>query len=449
MEKISKFISDISPMKIIFFGYIVIILLGAVLLFMPFATKEGFTSFSDAFFTAASATCVTGLVRFDTYTHWSLFGQIVILCLIQIGGIGFMTMAIAFMTASNRKISLSSRILMQNSISAPQIGGIVKMTKFVVLGTLIVEGTGAFLLALYFCPKIGFIKGIWYGVFHSISAFCNAGFDLMGFEGQYSSLTSLYSNWYVNIIIMLLIVIGGLGFFVWKDSLVNKLRFKNLKLHSKIVISSSLALIIIGAVCIFVLEFGSAAFEGFSIWDKIITSLFQSVTSRTAGFNTLDFTKMTEGGIFVMICLMIVGGSPGSTAGGMKTTTFAVILLSVFASARGRKDCQVFGRRIESDILPSVLSIFIMYTALSSIAAVTVSHLEGIPMIDAVFECVSAMATVGLTMGVTPELGFISKIIVACLMIIGRVGSLTVLMAVASPKAKVNSKLPVEKIQVG
>ncbi len=449
MERIFKAVFDMSPMKIIFLGYIIIIFLGAVLLFMPFAAKEGFTSFSDAFFTAASATCVTGLIRFDTYTHWSLFGQIVILCLIQIGGMGFMTIAIAFMAAANKKIGLSPRILMQNSISAPQVGGIVKMTKFILFGTLIVEGVGAVLLALYFCPKIGFIKGVWYGIFHSISAFCNAGFDLMGFEGEYSSLTSLYSNWYVNIIIMLLIITGGLGFFVWKDSLVNKFRFKNLKLHSKIVISSSLALIVSGALCIFVLEFNGAACEGFNIGDKILTSFFQSVTSRTAGFNTLDFTKMTEGGIFVMICLMIIGGSPGSTAGGMKTTTFAVILLSVFASARGRKDCQIFGRRIESDILPSVLSIFIMYTALSSIASVIVSHLEGISMIEAVFECVSAMATVGLTMGVTPELGFVSKIIVACLMIIGRVGSLTVLMAVASPKAKINSKLPVEKIQVG
>ncbi len=449
MERISRLISDISPMKIIFIGYVFIIFFGAVLLFLPFAAKEGATSFSDAFFTAASATCVTGLVRFDTYTHWSLFGQIVILCLIQIGGIGFMTMAIAFMTAANRKIGLSSRILMQNSISAPQIGGIVKMTKFVVIGTLIVEGTGAFLLALYFCPQLGLVKGIWYGIFHSISAFCNAGFDLMGFKGQYSSLTSLYSNWYVNIIIMLLIVIGGLGFFVWKDSLANKFRFKNLKLHSKLVISSSAALIVFGAISLFVLEFNSAACHGFSIGERIISSVFQSVTCRTAGFNTLDFTKMTEGGIFVMICLMLVGGSPGSTAGGMKTTTFTVILLSVFASARSRKDCQVFGRRIESDILPSVLSIFIMYTATSGIAAVIVSHLEGISMIYAVFECVSAMATVGLTMGITPELGFISKIIVACLMIIGRVGSLTVLMAFASPKAKVNSKLPVEKIQVG
>ena len=288
MEHISKVISSLSPMKIIFFGYIIIIMIGALFLFMPVSSNGTVTSFSDAFFTAASATCVTGLIRFDTYTHWSLFGQIVILLLIQTGGIGFMTLAISLMTAANRKIGLSSRIIMQNSISAPHLGGIVKMTKFIVFGTIIVEGIGAVLLGLYFCSRFGFVKGVWYSVFHSVSAFCNAGFDLMGFEGEFSSLTSFAGNFYINMIIMSLIVIGGLGFFVWKDIINCKMRFNNFRLHSKLVFVTSAALIVLGALSLLMLEYRSNAFSGLNNGEKVLASFFQSVTSRTAGFNSVD-----------------------------------------------------------------------------------------------------------------------------------------------------------------
>ena len=449
-NKINEKLKFMPPAKIIFWGYICVIFIGAMLLFLPISSKGEYTSFSDAFFTSASAVCVTGLVRFDTYSHWSVFGQAIILLLIQTGGIGFMTAAVWFMTVSSRKIGISQRVVMQNSISAPQLGGIVKMTKFIILSTFTVEAIGAILLSFYFCRNnMGLPKGIWYGIFHSISAFCNAGFDLMGYSGEYISLTEYNGNLYINTVIMLLIITGGLGFFVWKDILTNRFKFSKFRLHSKIVVSVSSILIIFGALFILLAEYKSGAYENLSFGRKILSSLFQSVSARTAGFNTVDLTKYSESGIFLMICLMLIGGSSGSTAGGIKTTTFAVIVLSIFASLRRKKECNIFGRRLESGIFAVVSSIFITYISLICVCAVIISHIEKIPLLYAGFECTSALATVGLSLSVTPSLGFISKMIIICLMIIGRVGSLTVIMAVMSPKEKPFSKFPLEKIQVG
>ena len=312
---------SMSPMKLILSGYCLIILLGTLLLAMPFATKgPGSSPITDCFFTATSATCVTGLIRFDTATHWTMFGQLVILSLIQIGGVGFMTVAIVILAFTKRKITLSQRSIMQNSISAPQIGGIVRMSKFIALGTLCIEGAGALLLSFDFIPRFGWGKGIYYSIFHSISAFCNAGFDLMGSEtGEFSSLTGLADNWYVNIVIMLLIFVGGLGFFVWHDVKDKRFRFKNLNLQSKMVLSISVSLVFGGALVIFLLENQQDMFQGMSVGEKVLASLFQSVTARTAGFNTTDLSIMTESGKLLMICLMLIGGSSGSTAGGIKT----------------------------------------------------------------------------------------------------------------------------------
>ena len=357
----------ISPMKLILGGYLLIILAGTALLMLPAATKgSGSTGLSDCFFTATSATCVTGLIRFDTYTHWTLFGQLVILGLIQIGGIGFMTVAILVLVLTKRKIHLSQRSLMQNSISAPQIGGIVRMTKFIALGTLFVEGLGAVLLGFYFVPRYGVVKGIYFSVFHSVSAFCNAGFDLMGgTTGEFSSLTGASGNWYVCTVVMLLIFIGGLGFFVWRDVLNRKFRLSRLRLQSKMVLAISVSLVLAGTLALGLLEWNHGAYEGLSLGEKISASFFQSVSARTAGFNTVDLAAMTEGGIFVMICLMFIGGSTGSTAGGIKTTTFWILCISILTTFRRKKNIEMFGRRMEEGITRTASCVFMTYLLLT------------------------------------------------------------------------------------
>ncbi len=445
-----KKIRNISTMKKILLGYCVIIIGGALLLMLPIATKERIvTSPIDALFTSTSATCVTGLVRFDTYQYWSLFGQVVILALIQIGGIGFMTLAISLITLTKRKIGLSQRVLMQESVAMPQLGGIVKITKFIFIGSMLIEAIGAFLLSFYFVPHLGFGMGLFYSVFHSISAFCNAGFDLMGYQQAFSSLTSVENNWYFNLIIMFLIIIGGLGFFVWNDIVTNKGRFSMLRLHSKIVLTFTLFLIISGALIIYLCELKGTELQGKNIGDQILNSLFQSVTARTAGFNTVNLANLTHASQLVIICLMIVGGSPGSTAGGLKTTTFAVFLLSIISTFKRKKSIECFRRRIDDDIAKKAFTVVAMYIVLSIAATMAVSAIEGVTLNAAMFECVSAIATVGLTLGITPGLSMASEIILILLMIFGRVGSLTILFAFSAEHLSPLSKLPQEKIQIG
>lgn len=451
MKQKKKKLRNISPMKLILLGYCGIILVGTLLLAFPVATNDRiWTPISDCFFTATSATCVTGLIRYDTFTHWSLFGQLVILSMIQVGGVGFMTVGIMALILIRRKISLSQRSLMQNSISAPHIGSIVHITKFIVAGTLCFEALGAFFLALDFVPRFGWKKGIYFSIFHSISAFCNAGFDLMGgTSGQFSSLTGLQNNWYVNIIIMLLIIIGGLGFLVWYDLGKKRFRFRKLMLQSKMVLSISVGLIVIGTLGLFLTEFGSAAYADMHLGERVLASLFQSVSTRTAGFNTVDFTLMSEAGVFLMIMLMLIGGSTGSTAGGIKTTTFWVLCISIFATFGRRKNIEAFGRRIEEGITRTASCIFMTYLLLTTIVAVIISAIEQLPLLTALFETVSAMATVGLTMGITPSLGMVSKMLLAFMMLCGRVGSITMLLAFARDKKVTASRLPLEHIQIG
>ncbi len=449
-QKIKKRIHDTSALRIIPIIFLIIIFVGTLLLMLPAASKSGKgTGFTDALFTATSATCVTGLVRFDTYTHWTTFGQIVILCLIQTGGIGFMSIPLWLVSLTGHKIGLNSRVLMQSSISAPQVGGVVRLTRFLLLGTFLLEGLGALLLSAVFIPKYGPGKGIYYSVFHAISAFCNAGFDLMGGEQQFSSLVTMGNNWYLNLVIMILIIVGGLGFFVWRDLVVTRFHFKKCKLHTKIVLTTSVILIIAGAVIIFLMEFGETGTQGKSIPEQLLNAMFQSVTTRTAGFNTVDLSKLTEGSIFMMIMLMLVGGSPGSTAGGMKTTTIAVLTISIISIFRRKKSEEAFGRRMEEGVLRSSACVFMIYLFLISASAMLISKLENVTMLTALFETTSALGTVGLTLGITPQLGMFSKLLLALLMFVGRVGSLTILLAFSSPKKMVASKLPLEKVQIG
>lgn len=441
----------ISPMKLLLGGYLAIILAGTLLLSLPGATRgPGSTPVSDCFFTATSATCVTGLVRYDTFTHWTLFGQLVILGLIQVGGMGFVTVAILALVFAKKKIGLNQRSLMQNSISAPQIGGIVRMTKFIALGTFGVELAGALLLSFSFIPRFGVAKGLYFSVFHSVSAFCNGGFDLMGgTTGEFSSLTGFGGDWYVGTIIMLLIFLGGLGFFVWHDVIEHKFRFRRFGLQSKMVLSVSLALVAAGAVILMILEWNGSVFQDMTLSERIHAGIFQSVSLRTAGFNTADLAGMTEGAQLIMICLMFIGGSTGSTAGGIKTTTFWILCISILATFRRKKNIEMFGRRMEEGITRTAACVFMTYLLLTIGASVIISAVEGLPLLTALFESVSAMATVGLTFGVTPGLGMVSKLLLAFLMLCGRVGSITMLLAFSSDKRVTNSRLPLEKVQVG
>lgn len=393
-----------------------------------------------SFFTATSATCVTGLIRVDTYSHWSWFGQFIIILLIQIGGIGFMTFCIYALTLAKKKIGIISRSIMQNSISSPHVGGIVKMTKFIILATFFIEALGAFFLSFIFCPKLGLVKGLWFSIFHSISAFCNAGFDLMGNFEPYSSLVSFQDNWYLNMIIMLLIIIGGLGFLVWKDIIDNRGHFSKMRLHTKIVITTTIILIFGGVLFIYFCEQGNAT---------ILSSLFQSVTARTAGFNTVDLSKIRETTQLIIIILMFVGGSSGSTAGGIKTTTIAVMLVNIISMFKQKKGVEVFKRRISDEIVKMASCVLMAYLVLTLIVSLIICQLENISYITVLFECVSAIATVGLTIGITSQLGVISQCLLALLMLFGRVGSITFLLAFASNRVTPLAKAPAEKIQIG
>lgn len=431
----------LTPMKIIFYGFCIIILMGTILLSLPISLKENQeVSIMTSFFTATSATCVTGLIRVDTYSHWSWFGQFIIILLIQIGGIGFMTFCIYALTLAKKKIGIISRSIMQNSISSPHVGGIVKMTKFIILATFFIEALGAFFLSFIFCPKLGLVKGLWFSIFHSISAFCNAGFDLMGNFEPYSSLVSFQDNWYLNMIIMLLIIIGGLGFLVWKDIIDNRGHFSKMRLHTKIVITTTIILIFGGALFIYFCEQGNAT---------ILSSLFQSVTARTAGFNTVDLSKIRETTQLIIIILMFVGGSSGSTAGGIKTTTIAVMLVNIISMFKQKKGVEAFKRRISDEIVKMASCVLMAYLVLTLIVSLIICQLENISYITVLFECVSAIATVGLTIGITSQLGVISQCLLALLMLFGRVGSITFLLAFASNRVTPLAKAPAEKIQIG
>lgn len=441
MKKIKK----LSSFQTIIIGFALVILTGALLLMLPFASKEsGSASFIDALFTSTSATCVTGLITQDTATYWTIFGQIVILLLIQVGGLGVVTIATAFTMLSGAKIGLLHRSTMQGSISAPQVGGIVRLTLFAVKITLTVELIGALFLMPSFCNEFG-VKGIWYSIFHSVSAFCNAGFDLMGTKEKFSSLTSFADNIAVNIVIMLLIIIGGIGFLTWDDIKTHKFRLKKYRMQSKVILVTSGLLILFPAIYYFI---------EFSDWDmnlkeRIIASFFQAVTPRTAGFNTVDLSMLKGGGMIIMIFLMLTGGSPGSTAGGMKTTTIAVLSASAVSAFRRKKETSFFGRRISDDTVKNAAAVLLMYIFIFLSGAIAISNIENQPIRECLFETASAIGTVGLSLGLTPSLGTVSHIILIIMMFLGRVGGLTVIYAAVSGNNSNVSKLPLEKITVG
>ncbi len=435
----------LSSAQIIIIGFAGMILIGTVLLMLPLSTADGQGAcFTEALFTATSASCVTGLVVRDTAVYWSPFGQTVILLLIQAGGMGVVTMAIATFLVSGRKISLKQRGTMQESISAHHIGGVVRLTGFILKMTIVFEAAGAAVLSLVFCKEMGFIKGILYGIFHSVSAFCNAGFDLMGNKGEFSSLTSYAASPVVNITIVLLIVIGGIGFMTWDDIRTRKFRFGRYKMQSKVILVTTAWLIFLPSVYLFLFEFSS-----FPMKERVLCSLFQSVTLRTAGFNTADLGALSESGLGIMIILMLIGGSPGSTAGGIKTTTFAVLVSTAVSVFRQREHTHFFGRRIEENVVRSGVTVLTMYLFLFITGGFIISRIEDLPLISCLFETASAVGTVGLTLGITPNLGLISRLILITLMYLGRVGGLTLVFAALSGSKGNTARLPKEKLTIG
>lgn len=441
---------SMPPGKIIAIGFGGTIFLGALLLTLPFATRDGRgASFFDAFFTSTSATCVTGLVLHDTWSYWSLFGQLILLLLIQIGGMGVVTMAVAVFLFTGKKIGLKQRYVMQESIAAPQVGGIVRLTSFIVKSTLIIEGTGMLLLATRFCPELGIGRGLWYSLFHSVSAFCNAGFDLMGEKGKFSSLTTYSQDPVVNLTVMLLIVIGGIGFFVWSDIKEHHLRFKLYRLHTKLVLFTTAVLIIIPGFFLFFAEFARPEWGFKNTGERLLASLFQTITPRTAGFNTVDLTLVSEPAVLLMILLMITGGSPGSTAGGFKTTTLATLVLSVRAVFKREESLQSFGRRFPQEVLRHAAALFILYASLFLMGGAAICYIDGIPLLSSLFETASAIGTVGLSLGVTPDLSITSHMILILLMFFGRVGGLTLIFAMTGKLTPSIARMPQENLTVG
>ena len=438
-----------STTRMIAFGFALIIVIGTILLSLPIATKTGETDLLTALFTATSATCVTGLVAADTYQNWTLFGQLVILCMLQVGGLGFMTIGVYISILLKRRIGLQERATLHESVNTLEIAGVVRLVKKIVQGAFIIEGTGALLLATRFIPRFGWANGIYFSIFHSISAFCNGGFDLMGIDEAYSSLVSYEGDILVNVVICLLILIGGIGFIVWDDVLKHKWHFKKYLLHSKIVLATTLGLTVAGTLLFLIFE-NNATLAGMTPIEKLLGALFASVTPRTAGFNTVDTGAMSNAGTLLTMLLMFIGGSPGSTAGGAKTTTMVVLLFYAVAMIRNREDINLFGRRLSADVVRKANAVVVINFSLAFGAACAIMALQpAIPMPDVVFEVLSAINTVGMTTGITRELGVISKLIVAVLMYCGRLGSLSFALVLAKKPSTNHVREPQEKIIVG
>lgn len=444
-----KLLKKLTYTQIIVLSFLLLILLGTLLLCLPVSSANGtFTPPINAMFTATSATCVTGLVVYDTFTHWSLFGQIVIISLIQIGGLGFLVFISMFSVFLKKKIGVYERRLLMQAEGNIRLSGAVVLLKRIVKGTFTFEAIGAIILAFRFCPKMGLAEGIFNAIFHSISAFCNAGFDLMGKYKQFSSLSSFAKDPVVMITIMCLVVIGGIGFLVWTDIVTLKTNFKKYSLHTKIALSTTAILLFGSTLLFFILEF-NGVLKDFSLSDKIINAFFLGVSPRTAGFNTVDLSSLSPGSEVITDLLMLIGGSPGSTAGGLKTTTFAVLIISTIATARHDTHPQIFKRRLADDALDQATAIFTIYIMVSLVAVVLISTIEKCDVMTAAFEVISAIGTVGATKGLTPTLCSISKLIIMGLMFGGRVGGLSLVLSLAEKRNNAPLDRTPEKILIG
>lgn len=440
-----------TPVQILALGFAIVILTGAILLSLPIASQSGkITPFIDCIFTSTSAVCVTGLVTVDTGTHWTYFGKTVIMLLIETGGLGFMSVATLVFFFLGKRITLKERLVMQEAMNVNSLQGLVKMVKYVLIFTFSVEGIGAVFFSTQFIPQFGIAKGIYYSVFHAVSAFCNAGFDLMG---NFKSVTAYANNSVVILTIASLIAIGGLGFYVWVE-IYNSKGNKRLSLHSRVVIYTTLVLIFGGAILMFLFEMNNPyTMQGMSIKGKVLSSIFASVSPRTAGFNSIPLDKMTPAGNFLTIILMFIGGSPGSTAGGIKTATAVVLFMTVVSMVKGREDTEIFQKRINKETVYKSLVISVLGLAIVIIVTMILSITEqrGIPFEYFLYEATSVFATVGLTLGLTTKLTFVGKVIISLTMYAGRVGPLTIILALAKTKNSKSGtiKYPEDKILIG
>ena len=444
-----KLLKKLTYTQIIVLSFLLVILVGTLLLCLPVSSANGtFTPPLNAMFTATSATCVTGLVVYDTFTHWSLFGQIVIISLIQIGGLGFLVFISMFSVFLKKKIGVYERRLLMQAEGNIRLSGAVVLLKRIVRGTFTFEAVGAVILAFRFCPKMGLAEGIFNAIFHAVSAFCNAGFDIMGKYKQFSSLSTFAEDPVVMITMMNLVVIGGIGFLVWSDIVTLKTKVKKYSLHTKIALSTT-AILLIGSTLLFLLLEYNGVLKDFSFFDKIINAAFLAVSPRTAGFNTVDLSALSSGSDVITDLLMLIGGSPGSTAGGLKTTTFAVLILSTIAAARHDTHPQIFKRRLPDEALSQATAIFTIYVVVSLVAVVIVSTIEKCDITTAAFEVFSAIGTLGATKGLSPTLCGASKLIIMGLMFGGRVGGLSLMLSLAEKRENIPLDRPSEKILIG
>ena len=438
----------LSPNQIIAIGFLSIILAGALLLMLPFANRSGQgLSFLDSLFTATSATCVTGLVVADTWTQFNLLGQLILLVLIQVGGLGYMTMVLMASMLLGRKIGLRQRGLMAESVSAERLSDSVALLRYILTGTAAIEGTGAVLLAFRFIPELGFSQGAWYALFHSVSAFCNAGFDLMGFREPYSSLTHYVYDPLVNLTACALVLLGGLGFLVWRDVWEKGLHFRRYSLHSKLILTATV-LLTLGGAALFWLAERANLLAGMSPAQQALCALFQAVSPRTAGFNTVDLAQLTSAGGLLTIVLMFIGAGPGSTGGGEKINTVVVCLLTLASYIRGRREVGAFNRRLDEEQIHRAAAGVTLYMTLVLSGGFLLLATQTFPLQDALFEVFSAMSTVGLSTGITRALSPFNRALLIVMMFCGRIGSLTMMMALAQ-RLPPRIKDPVEHITIG
>ena len=435
--------------KIVAAGFALIIILGSLLLMLPISSKQGGIDYIDALFTSVSATCITGLVPFDTFSNWSVFGQIVILCLIQIGGLGFITVLALFVNVFRKRLSLKYRILLKESIGSLHLSNVRVLVKTVIVFTVVCELAGAALLSVRFIPLAGFRRGVYMAVFTSVSAFCNAGFDLMGMFSPSSSLTTVNNDPVIILTISALIVLGGIGFIVWQDLKDKKFKIKTLSVHSKLVFCSTAVLLLCGMALFFLFEY-NCTFKNMDLGTKLLNSFFCSVTPRTAGFNSVEIADMNPVSRMLTIVFMFIGGSSGSTAGGVKTTTVAVLVLCVIANIRNKNEITVFNNRITLDTVKKAVSVVVinLFEIFLGIIIISFSQSE-LSLSDVVFECASAMGTVGITTGITSRLNIVSKLVIIILMYIGRLTSLIFALSFVVTKPKTTTKKPKGEFMVG
>lgn len=438
-----------STTRLIASGFVLIILTGALLLTLPIANRSGHGNLLNSLFTATSATCVTGLIVADTYQNWTIFGQLVILCMIQVGGLGFMTFGAYISVLLKKRIGLQEREQLQESVNTLEIAGVVRLVKKIVQGAFCIEGLGAVLLACRFIPRFGAVRGIYFSIFHAVSAFCNGGFDLMGVNEAYSSLVAFEGDIVVNLVVVTLILVGGIGFIVWDDVARHKWHFRKYLLHSKIVITTTLVLTVVGTVLFLITE-DQAAFAGMDPLEKFLGALFSSVTPRTAGFNSVDTAALSNAGKVLTMVMMFIGGSPGSTAGGVKTTSMIVLLSYAGAMVLNREDINLFGRRLSDEVVKKANAVVIINSTLTIIATLVIMTLQ--PLLnfeDVLFEVLSAIGTAGMSVGITRDLNIISRVIIMVLMYCGRLGSLSFALIFAQKRISASVRQPQEKIIVG